>query len=222
MKKPSQRFKKAKAKVSLFSFYLVLTTAIILTSCGLQSLFAQIPIFSEDFDNIEGPTAGGPGTYVFPAGWMLVNVDNRAPSSQVAYVNEAWERRENFVNSVGDSCAFSTSWYVPAGPADDWMWTPPVTLTNNNELRWNAFAPDPSFQDGYEVRIMVAPNVPTGSTGVIGNMVSNSTVIFSTGAENSSWTARSVDLSAYQGQTVRIAFRNNSNDKFLLLIDDVE
>src|ERR1041385_6685204 len=68
---------------------------------------------------------------------------------------------------------------------------------------------------------MVAPTVPTGSTGNIGNMATNSTVIFSTAAEASSWTAHTVNLSSYSGQTIRIAFRNNSNDKFLLLIDDV-
>ena len=27
-------------------------------------------IFAEDFDGIPGPTAGGPGTYVFPSGWV--------------------------------------------------------------------------------------------------------------------------------------------------------
>jgi len=31
-----------------------------------------------------------------------------------------------------------------------------------------------------------------------------------------------VNITSYAGQTVYIAFRNNSNDKFLLLIDDVK
>ena len=47
-------------------------------------------IFYENFNNKPGPTAGGAGTYVFPAGWLLRNVDNRTPDAQVAYVNEAW------------------------------------------------------------------------------------------------------------------------------------
>src|SRR5688572_18823111 len=99
--------------------------------------FSQI-LFQEDFDGIPGPTAGGAGTYVFPGGWFLRNVDNRTPDAQVAYVNEAWERREDFGLNVTDSCAFSTSYYSPVGPADDWMWTPligPVTATT--VLRWN-------------------------------------------------------------------------------------
>jgi len=187
-------------------------------------LRAQI-VFSEDFDGISGPTAGGPGTYVFPAGWLLRNVDNKTPATNVNYVNEAWERREDFANNVSDSVAFSTSWYSPAGTADDWMWTPAIAnLPANSVLSWNALAYDPTYPDGYEVRIMVqsvTPGGPTGGTGVMGNQVTNSTQIFSIAAENSIWTNRTVNLNAYTGQTVWIAFRNNSNDKFILVIDDV-
>ena len=177
-------------------------------------------IFQEDFDNVGGPTAGGAGTYSFPAGWTLANVDNLTASSSVSYVNEAWERREDFSFNVTDSCAFSTSYYTPAGTANDWMWTPAIgPLVSNCKLTWNAVAYDPAYRDGYEVRIMTV--APTGSTGVIGNMITSSTVLFSTAAENTTWTAREVDLSSYAGQTVYIGFRNNSIDKFLLLIDDV-
>jgi hypothetical protein len=183
---------------------------------------AQI-VFQEDFDGVAGPTAGGPGTYSFPSGWLLRNVDNRTPDANVAYVNEAWERREDFSFNVADSCAFSTSWYSPVGAADDWMWTPLIgPVPANAVLNWNAVTYDASFRDGYEVRIMTAAQgPPTGGTGVMGNQVTNSTVLFSTTAENASWTSRSVSLSAYAGQSVYIAFRNNSTDKFLLLIDDV-
>jgi len=177
--------------------------------------------FSEDFDGIGGPTAGGAGTYSFPAGWLKVNVDNMIPNPQVSYVNEAWERREDFGLSVIDSVAFSTSYYTPVGSADDWMWTPPVLIQPFSTLSWQARTYDALFQDGYEVRIMVAPNVPTGSAGNLGNMVSSSTLLLTIPNEVSSWITRSLNLNAYSGQTVRIAFRNTSNDKFLLVIDDV-
>lgn len=197
-------------------FVLALTVLITPTAQG------QTVIFQEDFDGIGGPDAGGPGTYTFPAGWLLRNVDNRTPDGQVAYVNEAWERREDFANNVTDSAAFSTSWYNPVGAADDWMWTPVIgPLPTNCRLKWNAVAYDPSYPDGYEVRIMVAPNTPTGGTGTLGNQVTNSTVLYSTAAEATTWTARTVSLAAYTGQSVYIGFRNNSNNQFLLLIDDV-
>ncbi len=181
-------------------------------------------LFSEDFDNISGPTAGGAGTYAFPSGWLLANVDNRAPAGPVSYVNQAWIRREDFVNNVADSCAFSSSWTSPTGIANDWMWTPVIgPVSSGTLLKWKAVAYDRRFPDGYEVRVMSTPNdPPNGSNGNIGNMLTNSTVVFSITAENASWTDRQVDLSSYAGQSIYIAFRNNSNDQFLLLIDDIE
>lgn len=182
---------------------------------------AQV-LFSEDFDSIPGPAGGAVGTYVFPNGWLLRNVDNGTPPTQVAYVNEAWERREDFKFNIADSAAFSTSWYSPADTADDWMWTPPITLTGNNlRLKWKAVAYDRDYRDGYEVRIMQSPNVPTGGDGVMGNQVTHSTLLFSTTSEDTLWTDHEVNLNNYANQTVRIAFRNTSYDMFLLLIDDV-
>jgi len=196
---------------------------ILLTLITVFALFtaeAQV-IFNETFDGISGPTAGGAGTYTFPSGWTFANVDNRTPNAAVAYVNEAWERREDFSFNVADSCAFSTSWYSPAGASDDWMVTPAIgPLPANVVLSWNAVTYDASYPDGYQVRIMTT--APTGTTGNIGNLVTASTQLFSTAAENTTWINRTVNLNAYAGQTVYIAFRNNSNDKFLLLIDDIK
>jgi hypothetical protein len=190
---------------------------------GLMPIAAIAQVqFLEDFDGIGGPTSGGAGTYSFPTGWLLRNVDNGAPATAVSYVNEAWERREDFQNNVADSAAFSTSWTAPASTANDWMWTPLISSVGTNaSLYWNALAYDPAYSDGYEVRVMVSPTVPTGGPGVIGNQISNSTQIFTIAAENNTWTARTASLAAYAGQSIRIGYRNNSNDKFLLLIDDV-
>lgn len=186
------------------------------------SMNAQI-FFQEDFDGIGGPISGGPGTYSFPAGWLLRNVDNVAPDAQVSYVNDAWERREDFANNVADSAAFSTSYTNPVGVANDWMWTPLIgPLPANCILKWNAITYDPLYPDGYEVRIMTSTQgPPTGSNGNIGNQITSSTVLFSIAAENTTWTARQVSLASYAGQSVYIAYRNNSNNQFLLLIDDV-
>lgn len=182
---------------------------------------AQV-VFLETFDNIAGDNTGGPGTYSFPTGWFLRNVDNSTPNAAVSYVTDSWTRREDFANNVADSCAFSTSWYTPAGISNDWMWTPAITsLPANSELTWNAVTYDAAYPDGYEVRIMTA-GPPTGGAGVIGNQITGSTVLFSVVAENTTWTSHSVSLSSYVGQTVYIGFRNNSNDKFILLIDDVK
>jgi Secretion system C-terminal sorting domain len=181
---------------------------------------AQV-VYLETFDNISGSTAGGAGTYSFPTNMLTRNVDNLTPNAAVSYVTDSWIRREDFANNVADSCAFSTSWYTPAGISNDWLWTPAIAnIPANSELTWNAVTYDAAYPDGYEVRIMTV--APTGGAGVIGNQITSSTVLFSVPAENTTWTAHTVSLSAYAGQTVYIGFRNNSNDKFILLIDDIK
>lgn len=176
-------------------FYLIL--------CLFISNFGFSQIFSEDFQVAAG---------VFPAGWTLINNDGLTPAASVNYVNNAWIVRDDFVAGVApDSCAFSTSWYAPAGTADDWMITPPISITANNVLSWDALAPDVSFADGYEVRI--STTTPT--------IAGLSTVLYSNSGEGQTWTTRTADLSSYAGQTVYIAWRNNSTDKFLLMIDNI-
>lgn len=157
-------------------------------------------VFSEDFTN------------GMPSNFVLVNNDGKTPASSVSYVNQAWVvRNESSTNT--NKVAVSTSWYNPAGQSDDWMITPQITITTNNLLKWRALARDASYPDGYQVLLS-----PTGDTA----LSSFTVTLFSINAENSTWTERGVSLVAYQGQTVRIAFRNNSNDKYLLFVDDIQ
>jgi hypothetical protein len=91
--------------------------------------------------------------------------------------------------------------------------SPQIALPAANAfLQWDAKAQDLTFKDGYKV--MLAPNG--------GNTVADFTVtLYSITAENSAWTTRTANLSAYVGTTVRIAFVNNSNDQFVLLVDNI-
>jgi hypothetical protein len=157
----------------------------------------------------------------FPAGWTRHNVDNRTPNANVSYVNQAWTVREDFGDITSNCVPFSTSWYTPAGAANDFMCTPAVALTAQTVLTWRARAYDVAYPDGYEVRVMRA--APTGGTGVIGNMITGSTVVFSIAADSASWANHSVDLDAlgFVNEPVYTCFRNNSSDKYLLVVDDV-
>lgn len=210
----------------------LLAASIVVAFGASSSLHAQV--FYQNFDISDpmnprpgcntGDFPGGAGTYPFPADWLIRNVDNRVPNGQVAYVNAAWEVREDFNFDVTECAAFSTSWYSPAGAANDWMWTPLISVpAGSATLSWRAVAYDPAYPDGYEVRVMQAANgPPTGGTGTIGNQITNSTTLFSVAAEQSAWTQHAVGLSGFGGQQVYFGFRNNSNDKFLLIIDDVK
>jgi len=160
-------------------------------------------IYSESFDN------------GMPADFTLINNDGLVPNANVNFVNDAWVVTDytNVGGATSDSVAVSNSWYDPAGQADDWMITPAITLTTSNILRWEAEAVDPDFPDGYEVLIST-----TGTA--MADFMANP-ALFTIASEDAAPTARIVDLSAYDGQTVHIAFRNNSSDQFLLIIDDI-
>ena len=93
------------------------------------------------------------------------------------------------------------------------MVTPAITLTSNNYFFFDAQALDASFPDGYEVRLST-----TNST-----VAALSTVLLNVPAETATvWNSRRIDLSAYANQTVHIAWRNNSNDQFVLAVDNIE
>ncbi len=170
-----------------------------LSFIGIQNLEAQV-IFSENF------TSGMPSNFV------LVNNDGKTPASSVSYVNNAWVVRDESSSNT-NKVAVSTSWYNPAGTSDDWMITPQITVGTNNMLKWRARAVDEIYPDGYQVLLS-----PSGDTA----LSSFTVTLFNTNAENPQWTTRGVSLVPYAGQTVRIAFRNNSNDMFLLQVDDIE
>ena len=142
---------------------------------------------------------------------ILVDVDKRTPAAQVASFTGAWNITGDL--SDGNPAAVSNSWYTPAGAADDWMMTPVITgITAKTFLVWSARAIDGNFPDGYQVRVSENGGSATADF---------KDVIFQIPGENTDLTRRIVNLSAYVGKDIRIAFRNNSNDQFLLLVDDI-
>jgi hypothetical protein len=150
-----------------------------------------------------------------PAGWSLINQDGLTPNPSVAYVNNAWIVREDFSLNASDTAAFSTSWYTPEGTSNDWMITPLINLTSNALLSWNAVTYDPSYPDGYEVRISTTTPTIAGFNA--------HPPLLTVGAESTTWTSHSINLatSGYANQPVYIAWRNNSVNQFILLVDDI-
>jgi hypothetical protein len=141
---------------------------------------------------------------------ILVDVDKRTPATSVAVFSKAWNHYELFENNFS---AVSVSWYAPPGKSDDWMITPVITgITENTVMYWKGLALDGDFRDGYEVRV--------SETG--GSEIADFTkLILTVGMENDEITDRAVGLKEFAGKDIRIAFRNISNDMFLLMIDDI-
>lgn len=165
---------------------------------ALGSLQAQNVIFSEDFES------------GMPSSFILHNEDGLTPAAGVSIFTDAWiVLAANTSNAAG-----STSWYSPPGQADDWMVIPGISITSPSTiLKWKSYTADPSFPDGYEVRISTTGTNPADFTAA---------PVFSVAADQTSWGEHIVDLSTYAGNTINIAFRNNSTDMYILFVDDIE
>lgn len=176
---------------------------LLLSALAMSALIStsSAQIFFEDFNS------GIPGTFT------LHNVDGNTPNTNVSALTDAW----NALTLDNRDAALSTSWYTPAGTADDWMVTPAIAIpntTNDIALEWLAQAPDASFADGLEVYVST-----TGTS--VGDFSGPALYNTTAAGEAQTWTLRSVNLNANKGQTVYIAFRNNSNDDYLLGVDDI-
>ncbi|MCI5057759.1 MAG: choice-of-anchor J domain-containing protein [Flavobacteriales bacterium] len=178
---------------------------LLLFFCVLISFagMSQNILFSEDFENSE----------TMPSNILVFDVDGQTPASAVSWCTNAWTVRTEFADP-SNNVAGSISWYSPAGTSNDWMVIPGIAIQNTGtNLRWRAKAQDPDYPDGYEVYISTTGTNPNDFTG--------SSPVFSVAAEDTAWTVHSVNLDTYVGSTINIAFRNNSNDMFVLMVDDI-
>ena len=152
-----------------------------------------------------------------PSSFTLIDNDGLTPSASMSNVGFApgtpWITA--IPRGTSNQAASSTSWYATPGQSDDWMITPPVTVTDDNAvLRWRAMASDKNNRDGYSVYISL-----TGGDGIEDFDTANP--VFSVSEEEPAWATHVVQLEAYKGQTVSFAFVNNSTNKNQLYIDDI-
>jgi hypothetical protein len=162
--------------------------------------------WSENFSSATPPN--------LPATWLQNNVDGLTVGAAASYSfgTNAWVSKDyTSSDPTHGKVAVSTSWYTPAGISNDWLISQSFTVPVNGVIAWEAKAPDVSFPDGYLVKIST-----TGTT-----TTSFGTTLLTVSAENPDWTNRSLSLNTYSNQVVRIAFVNNSNDKNVLLLDNI-
>jgi hypothetical protein len=174
----------------------------------LTAGMANAQTWSEDFN-----AATTPG---LPAGWLQNNVDGKTVASNLSTYNFGTNAWVTF-NAATEFPAYgkvvaSTSWYTPAGAANDWLITPSFTVPANAVLEWDGLAPDASFRDGYSVKISTTGTLTTDF----------SANLLTVAAENATWTNRSLSLNTYSTQTVRIAFVNTSNDMNRAFLDNIK
>lgn len=167
-------------------------------TCVTLNLRAQQVVFTENFN-------GG-----IPASWYLVNEDNLVPASSLSQFTNAWIP---FVH-LTDTVAASTSYYDPAGQAADYLITPRISIDTYSKIVWSARSYDASYPEYYLVLISTTDSLPASFTDTL--MYVQEEFYY--------WKKRSVqlDLEGYANQDVFIAFKNITNDGYILMLDDVE
>ncbi|MCS7029282.1 MAG: choice-of-anchor J domain-containing protein [Bacteroidia bacterium] len=176
----------------------------------LSKVHSQTVIFSENFNSLTPPN--------IPTGWTQHNVDGLNPHPALSGLmgSNAWVSTNNpfLTPSAGDIVMISCSYYSPAGTANDWLVTPYITIPSSGTtvLTWKARAYDDFIADGYLVKVITSGTDPS-------NYVT--TTIATISMENGTWTERAANLSAWAGQTIRIAFQNNTYNMYLLGLNDI-
>lgn len=174
---------------------------------GLYCLNAQVISFQENF------ASSIPGT------WTNTRVDVGTPitSGWIASFAPIVATNQAFVAFGG--AVYSCSAFNPANvAADRWLITPVQNnLPANSFLIFDVASTDPNGQkfENYEIRISTTNNIDSFKAGPLN-------LLYTQTAENNfSLTTRIVDLSAWAGKNVFIAFRNVANNKLLLNLDNV-
>lgn len=155
--------------------------------------------FSADFES------GLPGT------WSVLDLDGLSPRPEISLA-AGWQTRNDYNDST-NTVMVSPSWYVTPGVSNDWLITPQITLGTNTCLSWYAYSQDQFYPESYEVRIS------TSAPDTAGFFAHPALLMVE--EENHAPIFRSLNLSAYAGQQVYIAFRHTSDDQFVLVLDEV-
>lgn len=176
-------------------------TNFLIASCLAFAANSQTDIFTTDFQT------------GIPVNYSVVDNDGLIPDAQVANFSDAWISLQDPENSA-DTIVGSTSFFSPIGTASRWLITPAISLgAYGNFIEWQAKSHDASYPDDYMLLVSTTDNQISSFTDTIYTVI----------GENFEWTTRQISLSAngYNSETVYLAFVNNTEDGFILYLDDL-
>ncbi len=172
---------------------------------GVFALHGQV-VYYEGFDN------------GLPADYKTYDLDGFTPNPNV---NQGFKGAGWLVlpTSGTTRAAYSTSWYATAATSNDWLVTkgiaiPSVAVPGDKMmLVWAEQTSNVNFPDGYVVYVNETDQKTTSFT----------TTLYTSLPSQTSGTLRyrTIDLSAYTGKTIYIAFVNNTHDGEFLILDDI-
>lgn len=160
--------------------------------------------------NLPAPTV----TWDFQDGQMpnvftIYNDQNSVDANISGLFNDGW----NVISFDGvEYYAGAPSWFTAVAPADRWMITPMMNLTAGNYLQFDVKSQDPSYLESMAVKISTTTKDKSAFT----------TTLWSQASVPGAFTTHTIDLSAYDGQDIFIAFILNSTDAFIGLVDNIK
>ena len=141
-----------------------------------------------------------------PAGWTMYNDNNQVYYSD--FQGGAWTACTVTGNPA--PCVWTTSFFNPTAVADRWLVTPQLNIpAAGYAVIFDAMNYNASYPDGLTVKISTTDNQKSSFTTV------------QTYIPGDEWESFMIDLSAYAGQNIYVAFVDQTNDGFVLLLDNV-
>lgn len=200
---------------------------VLVLSFALNQAFSQI-LYSERFNTLALTTASNSALQAYlyadvPTNMFAINNGNLIADTTTGnypfYNNGQKQKAWLTYKAVGqtDTFAVSTSWLTPAGSASAYLVTPTINnIAANSVLTWEAMAPDANNADGYEIYVTATSTLAAAGAGDF------TTSVFTINAEKNSWQTHGISLGVFVGKNIRIAFKNNSQDKYQLWLDDIK
>ncbi len=159
-------------------------------------------------------------------GLSIYDVDNNTPSSfmqQIGFTTgNTWILIKDS-NTSTDMFLGSTSQYVPAAQANDWLVLPAIDITGKGYvLEWKSQAFYANKRDGLKVFISTEGGLPENFPATPVWEVEEEEIGATEDYFEGEFIAHSISLDDYVGKRIYIAFVNQSYDKSLLCIDDIK
>ncbi|MCB1060790.1 MAG: choice-of-anchor J domain-containing protein [Calditrichaeota bacterium] len=168
-------------------------------------------VLSENFDAI--PVGS------LPAGWVQIDVDGGQNTVETIWPIDFSQWLVFDGSTVAPAIPghsgtkFACNIYnVPASANDDYLVLPQQNLTGDITLTFWAASASSSWLESFEVKVSTTDTQPASFSNLIGTQHLNIPA---------TWTQYTFDLSAYAGSPFYVAIHHISNDKLLILVDDV-
>ena len=177
--------------------FLTLVALCLMGIAGAQSLL------QEDFSN------------GIPLSWTLIN-DGHTPHSELgnAY-RDAWVQEASAGNPA--PCAVSISYFNPVDTADRWLITPQVVVPDSGYfLSFDVAVLNSSYPDG--IKVFVSPTGGLEKEDFADTLLDVNSV---SAVYNGTWDSYLFSMDEYVGDTITVAFVQQSYDRVAIALDNV-